>query len=224
MPSLAENSQLIPLASGGRIGDIINDLIRSGKYRVFFNALKAFRNGVVYGARTRAPHALIVNLVWSHAPWSVIIQRVFQASLEHALVLGLTGFTYTLLHSLLHVVQGNRKLWHSAVAGYIVGFLFCGRLSPVTAQINMYILSRIISAVFFVLVRRFDSLTAGNPASGWAFRLYSGVLWMILMPLFLRYRDFMQSSMRNSLTYIFVDSEQYSSLYDLLCMNSDTSF
>ncbi|KEG12695.1 peroxisomal membrane protein 4 [Trypanosoma grayi] len=198
---------------------LINEMIRSGNYKALLNAVKGFRNGFVYGARIRAPHALVLNLVWSNAPYRVMARRIYEATKRHSLSLGATGCVISLVRSLLSWLQGGPQVWHSALAGFLVGVLFWGESNPVTVQMSMYILSRILSAMLFILAGKYGwKLPAG------AFRVYSGVLWMIVMPLFFYYGDAMQVSMRNSMKYIYQDNEKYTSWYDLLCVNSSTSF
>nr|CCC92637.1 putative peroxisomal membrane protein 4 [Trypanosoma congolense IL3000] len=215
---------------GERVGVIkqiitlIDEMIRSGRFRILLDAIKSFRNGFVYGARIRAPHALVLNLVWSSAPYSVIARRVFDATRQHAMRLGATGFTFSLIRSLLNAAEGKQRPWHSAFAGFIVGCLYWGEQGPVTVQMSMYILSRILSALFFVLLKKRGLLSPTEPSPTWAFRLYSGVLWMIVMPLFFYHRDTVQPTMRTSMQYIYEDCTRYTNWYDLLCVNSNTSF
>ncbi|CBH13969.1 peroxisomal membrane protein 4, putative [Trypanosoma brucei gambiense DAL972] len=212
-----------PISAAKKVTLLIDDMIRSGKYKILFDALKSFRNGFVYGARIRAPHALVLNLVWSSAPYSVIARRVFDATRQHALRLGATAFTFSLLRSLMALVEGRQRPWHSVVAGFIIGCLYWGEQGAVTVQMSMYILSRILSALFFILMERLAVTTSVHPPP-WAFRLYSGVLWMFVMPLFLYHREALQPTMRTSMQYIYEDCTRYSNWYNLLCFNSDTSF
>ncbi|RNF15180.1 putative peroxisomal membrane protein 4 [Trypanosoma cruzi] len=198
---------------------LIDDMIRSGKYKELLDAIKGFRNGFVYGARIRAPHALVLNLVWTNAPYRVMARKIYQVTKRHSMALGCTSLTFSLLRAFLRKLHGGPRNWHSALAGFLVGVIFWGEQNPVTVQMSMYMLSRILSALLFILAGKF-----GWKFSPGAFRIYSGVLWMIVMPLFLYYGDAMQPSMRSSMRYIYQDNEKYSSWYDLLCVNSDTSF
>lgn len=200
-------------------GRVIDDMIRSGKYKVLLDAIKGFRNGLVYGARIRFPHALVLNLVWSNAPYRVMARKIYEATKRHSLSLGCSGLIFSLLRAILRKLQGEARPWHAALAGFLIGALFWGDLSPVTVQMSMYILSRLLSGLFFILAQKY-----GVKLSSKAFRIYSGVLWMFVMPLFLYYGDAMQSSMRSSMKYIYEDNEKYSTWYDLLFVNSSTSF
>ena len=45
----------------------INEIIKSGAYKDLLSILKGFRNGAVYGAKIRFPHALvIIKLIKGH--------------------------------------------------------------------------------------------------------------------------------------------------------------
>ncbi|ORC92806.1 peroxisomal membrane protein 4 [Trypanosoma theileri] len=198
---------------------LVDDMIRSGRYKLLLDAVKGFRNGFVYGARIRAPHALVLNIVWTHAPLAVILRRVFTATRRHAVALGATGLTVSLLRGLLARLEGGQRVWHSALAGFIVGCAFWGEQTPVAVQMALYILSRIISAGVCILAERHNIKLTPT-----AFRLCSGVLWMIVMPLFFFHGEALQPSMRTSMKYIYQDNEKYTSWYDLICVNSETSF
>ncbi|RNF27168.1 peroxisomal membrane protein 4 [Trypanosoma conorhini] len=214
----ADASALKPTALPKEAALLIDDMIRSGKYKVLLDAIKGFRNGFVYGVRIRAPHALVLNVVWSHAPWRVKARRIYAATRKHSISLGLAGLTVSLVRSILRKLQGEPHMWHSALAGFIVGSVFWGEQSPVTVQMSMYILSRILSAMLFILAGKYGWKIPPN-----AFRFYSGVLWMIVMPLFLYHGEAVQPSMRTAMQYIYQDNEKYSSWYDLLWVNRDTS-
>lgn len=197
----------------------VDDMIRSGKYTVLFTALKGFRNGMVYGTRVRAPHALVLNLVWSKAPYSTIPGKVYRVTKEHALGLGYSAVTFVLVRTALKYLQGSAQLWHSIVAGYVIGFVFWGNPgSPVHLQMMMYVMSRMVCAMYHLIVEKY-ALTVPTVA----YRFYSGALWALVMYFLLGHPNMIQSSMRQSLQYIFLDSGSYSSWYDVFCVNTADS-
>ncbi|KAH9577667.1 hypothetical protein LSM04_004690 [Trypanosoma melophagium] len=199
---------------------LVDEMIRSGRYALLLDAVKGFRNGFVYGARVRAPHALVLNLVWTSAPPAVVLRRVLTATRRHAVALGASGLTVSLLRGLLARLNGGRpQMWHAALAGFVVGCLFWGEQTPVAVQMALYILSRILSAAVIILAEKYNIKLTPT-----AFRLCSGVLWMIVMPMFFYHGEALQPSMRSSMKYIYQDNEKYTSWYDLVCVNSATSF
>ncbi|XP_029358693.1 peroxisomal membrane protein 4 isoform X2 [Echeneis naucrates] len=42
----------------------VNNLLQQQKYKAALAVLKGFRNGVVYGAKIRAPHALVMTFLF----------------------------------------------------------------------------------------------------------------------------------------------------------------
>lgn len=197
--------------------DRLNRMIRSGDFDVLFTSLKGFRNGVVYGTRVRAPHALVLNLVWSKAPYKSMPRKIFEVTKTHALGLGFSSVIFTVVRALLRSLQGGRSaVWHTTVAGFLVGFLCWGDVaSAVHLQMMMYMLSRVICAYYHLIVKKFNVQV---PAL--SFRIYMGVLYSMVMTLLLLHADTLQPSMRQSLEYIFSDSSKYTSWYDVFVVNT----
>lgn len=191
-------------------------MIASGDFALLFTALKGFRNGVVYGTRVRAPHALVLNLVWSKAPYRTIPGKVLQVTKTHALGLGWSAVVFALTRGILQRLQGTRQIWHDALAGFLIGFLFWGNPSNgVHIQMMMYMIARVICALYHLLSAR---MRLNIPTK--AYRFFSGALWSCTI-LFLLYEpQMLQSSMLQSLRYIFQDSGRFNNWYDLLVVNS----
>ncbi len=196
--------------------DVVAEMIKSGNYKLLLDVIKGFRNGFVYGCKVRAPHALVMTLLFNRGTLKEMWDRIYRATKTHGMNLGKTAFTFKLLHGLLAKLLGGRQPWHSAVAGFVCGYLFWGDQNPVNVQVNMYLLSRIISALLFVLI---SSNSVQLPAN--SFRLYAAVMWSIVMWLFFNHSGSMQNSLAGSMKYIYVESDQYSGLRDLLLVNND---
>ncbi|KAK7198201.1 peroxisomal membrane protein 4 [Novymonas esmeraldas] len=217
-PQPAPQRRALPSFSGphGAALDRINRIIASGNFDVFFTALKGFRNGVVYGTRVRAPHALVLNLVWSKSPYSSMPAKILKVTKTHALGLGNSAVVFALVRGLLRYVQGTTQVWHNALAGFLIGFLFWGDSNNgVHIQMMMYMLARVVCALYQLFASR-----CAISAPPVAYRLYMGCLWCLAI-LFLFYSpDKLQSSMTQSLQYIFKDSGKFSNWYDLFVVNS----
>lgn len=194
----------------------INRMIASGDFDVLFHALKGFRNGVVYGTRVRAPHALVLNLVWSKAPYSSMPAKIFKVTKTHALGLGCSAALYATVRGLLRYVQGTTHVWHNALAGFLIGLCFWGDPNNgVHLQMMMYIMSRVVCALFHLITEKLSI-----PVHPQAYRVYMGGLWSLVI-LFLVYSpDKLQSSMTQSLRYIFQESGKFSSWYDVFVVNA----
>lgn len=217
-PKPAPVRRPVPTFSGphGAVLERINQMIASGDFDVFFTALKGFRNGVVYGTRVRAPHALVLNLVWSKSPYSSMPAKIYNVTKTHALGLGYSAVTFALVRGLLRYLQGTTRVWHNALAGFLIGSLFWGDPNNgVHIQMMMYMLARVVCALYQLFASK--CAIAVPPV---AYRVYMGCLWCLTI-LFLMYSpDKLQASMTQSLEYIFKDSGKFNNWYDLFVVNS----
>ncbi|EPY29622.1 peroxisomal membrane protein 4 [Strigomonas culicis] len=200
------------------LGDLVNKMIASGDFHVILSALKAFRNGVVYGTRVRAPHALVLNLVWGRGPLSGIPRKIFEVTKTHAVGLGCSGLLFTLVRVLLRQLQGGRvHMWHHMLGGFLVGCCFWGDASSgIHQQMLMYLLARNICSLYQLLMEKYA--TFEMPAC--SYRIFMGVLWATVLTLFMHAPTTQQASLRHSLQYIYLDSAKYTSWYDLFVVNS----
>ncbi|CAJ1028500.1 putative Tim17/Tim22/Tim23/Pmp24 family [Leishmania utingensis] len=218
VPQVAPKAHTVPTFSGphGAVVERINRMIASGDFDVFFTALKGFRNGLVYGTRVRAPHALVLNLVWSKSPYSSMPAKILKVTKTHALGLGYSSATFAVIRGILRNLQGTTHAWHNALAGFVVGCLFWGDPSNgVHVQMMMYMLARIVCALYHLLT---STCVMSIPPV--AYRLYMGCLWSLAIMFLMYSPDKLQSSMAQSLEYIFKDSGKFSSWYDLVVVNS----
>ncbi|AYU79843.1 peroxisomal membrane protein 4, putative [Leishmania donovani] len=218
VPKAEPRCHTVPTFSGphGAVLERINCMIASGDFDVFFTALKGFRNGLVYGTRVRAPHALVLNLVWSKSPYSSMPAKIFSVTKTHALGLGYSSVTFAVVRGLLRKLQGTTHAWHNALAGFMIGALFWGDPSNgVHIQMMMYILARIVCALYHLLISK-----CAAPIPPVAYRLYMGCLWCLAIMFLMYSPDKLQSSMAQSLEYIFKDSGKFSSWYDLVVVNA----
>lgn len=192
----------------------LNAMIKSGDYKLLLDAVKGFRNGFVYGCKVRAPHALVMTLLWSRGPPMQMATKIFNATKQHGMNLAKFAFVFKLLYGVLGKVTGGSAAWHSVVLGALCGFLFWGDNSPVNVQVNMYILSRILSGFAFLWMQQ--TATQLPPA---VFRLYAAVMWACVMFLFYHHAGVLQTSLQSSMTYIYRESDKYSSVRDLIVYN-----
>lgn len=210
----------------GPVREIIDDMIKSGKYIALFTILKAFRQGVVYGTKVRAPHALVLNLVWGSGPLIAIPRKVFQVTKTHAMGLALSSVIYTLVTQILK--QTNFRLtresgslvvsripavqwWHAALGGFLVGYFAWGDYtSGVHMQMMMYIASRLLVAMYLLISEK-----AGFTGTAQHYRIYSGLLWATLMTILCVEPAVLQASMRKSLEYVFLETNRFTGFRDL---------
>jgi peroxisomal membrane protein 4 len=197
--------------------DSLNGLIASGNYKILLDAIKGFRNGVVYGVRVRAPHTLIMTLLWSRGPVPEMAMKVFRAAKQHGMNLGKFAFIYKLGVAILGRLTGPQP-WHAALMGAVCGALFWGDRSPVNVQVNMYLLSRILSGFIHLYLEK--QKVTPSPV---AFKLYAATMWACVMYLFFHHPQVLQVSLQSSMNYIYHDSDKYSTVKDLILVNKDTA-
>jgi peroxisomal membrane protein 4 len=91
---------------------------------------------------------------------------------------------------------------NTALAGFVGGGIMFGRNDPVTSQINMYIMSRVI----FGLCR-----TAANAKlvtyQPWMFTLFGAAAWGLVMYLYYHQDKVLQGSMIASMNFIYGDTD-----------------
>jgi len=191
-------------------------MIRSGDYKLLLDLIKGFRNGFVYGCKVRAPHALLMTLLWSRGPIDEMAQKIFKAIRIHAMNLAKTAFTVKLVIGLLAKLQGAALPWHTAAAGAIAGGLFWSENNPVNVQVLLYLLSRVLSALAFVYMEKNQVKAPSN-----AFRIYAATIWAAIIFLFYNYPQTLQTSLASSMNYIYLESSKYDSLRNLLLVNSE---
>ena len=193
--------------------ELVNSAIASGKYNVILAALKAFRNAVVFGCKIRAPHTLVVSLVWSkNRDPMTLLKKIYSLTSTHALNLAKFAALFKLLFFALGKVNGGQKAWHAPLSGLIAGSLFWGDPNPVNVQVLMYLVVRSLSGFVHIYLGK------TKPPAYW-FRIYAGITWACAMFLYYSYPETLQTTLHQSMEYIYTDSDRFTGLYDLLVVN-----
>uniref|UniRef100_A0A673VDJ0 Peroxisomal membrane protein 4 n=1 Tax=Suricata suricatta TaxID=37032 RepID=A0A673VDJ0_SURSU len=125
----------------------VNALLRKRRYHAALAMLKGFRNGAVYGAKIRAPHALVMTFLFRSGSLQEKLRAILQATYTHSRNLACFVFTYKGLCALQARVQGETYQAHSFLAAFIGGLLLFGEHNNINSQINMYLLSRVLFAL-----------------------------------------------------------------------------
>ncbi|GAC97841.1 potential peroxisomal protein Pmp4 [Pseudozyma hubeiensis SY62] len=175
-------------------------------YHDLFTILKGFRNGVVYGAKIRFPHALVMTFLFGRGTPREKLTFILRATKQHALNLG----TFTPLYKFLTIAmrrlfeatggKGPVPKWHSLVAGLIGGYYVFGERTPVNEQIVLYTSSRIIAS-FLPRAETPKDYPVGKPKptdKSW-FAAYATITWGVVMYLHQYRRETIQSGMVNSM-------------------------
>lgn len=215
------------------IYEVVDTMIRCGKYHLLFILIKSLRQGIVYGTKIRAPHATVLELVWGSGPLRKIPGKVLRVTATHAAGLGFSSLIFAIVTRLLGALRGARLRsgnstsltgactsspvwWHYTIAGFLVGYLAWGKISSkVHQQMLIYVVSRLLVA-FFQLASHRRHYTA-TPEH---YRLFSGSMWAILMTILCASPGSLQVNMRKSLEYVFLQTDRFSCFHDLIMRHS----
>ncbi|KAI8341755.1 Tim17/Tim22/Tim23/Pmp24 family-domain-containing protein [Chlamydoabsidia padenii] len=195
--------------------DAITQLILDPKYHDLLSIVKGFRNGVVYGAKVRFPHALVMTFLFKTGSLKDKILGIFRATKQHAQNLGTFAIIYKTLMALQKKINGDKKAdYHAFVAGVVGGYYVFGENNNINQQIILYLFSRIMVALVKLPVKR-EILDAPQHT----YPVFAAVVWGFAMWLFNKEADTLQPSLRASMQYIYQDSEHWNSLRTLIWHN-----
>ncbi|CEG83905.1 Putative Peroxisomal protein [Rhizopus microsporus] len=95
------------------------------RFHEALSVLKGFRNGVVYGAKVRFPHALVMTILFKTGSVESKVKGILRATKQHALNLG----TFATIYKTLMIVQrkmndGKEASLHPFIAGVIGGYYY----------------------------------------------------------------------------------------------------
>ncbi|XP_041367482.1 peroxisomal membrane protein 4-like [Gigantopelta aegis] len=193
----------------------INRLLSSGKYKPLLAVIKGFRNGAIYGAKVRFPHALVMTFLFKNTSLIESMKVILEATFIHSRNLAYFVFAYKGLTTLFRFLEDQKSQYHSFIAAFCAGFVVFGKYNKVNEQINLYLLSRILYGLAKLAVKRgYIPKPKSDP-----FPLFAAVVWGIVLWLFEYERDTLQPSLKSSMTYLYDDSNIWHSLRDFLFYN-----
>ncbi|XP_004630879.1 peroxisomal membrane protein 4 [Octodon degus] len=193
----------------------VNALLRKRRYHAALAVLKGFRNGAVYGAKIRAPHALVMTFLFRSGSLREKLRAILQATYTHSWNLARFVFAYKGLCALQAHLQGQTYQAHSFLAACLGGILIFRENNNINSQINMYLTSRVLFALCRLGVEK-----GYIPEPRWdLFPLHTGVIWGIVLWLFEYHRHTLQPSLQSSMTYLYEDSNVWHDISDFLLYN-----
>ena len=168
-----------------------------------------------YGAKIRAPHALVMTFLFRSGSLREKLRAILQATYTHSWNLARFVFLYKGLCALQSHVQGETYQAHSFVSAFIGGLLVFGNNSNVNSQISMYLLSRVLLALCRLGVEKgFIPEPRLDP-----FPWFTGLVWGLVLWLFEYHRPTLQPSLQSSMTYLYEDSNVWHDLSDFFIYN-----
>jgi len=97
--------------------------------------VRSFRQGIVYGAKIRFPHALVMTLLFRQGSLADKANDIINATYTHARTLGLYAATYKLITCILrHITRQPNSPFIPLTAGIIGGGLLFGRSTPINVS------------------------------------------------------------------------------------------
>ncbi|ORX72193.1 hypothetical protein DL89DRAFT_265818 [Linderina pennispora] len=144
------------------------------------------------------------------------IVAILSATRQHARGL---AFFVTIYKSLMLLqrkmaASGKNTDLHTFIAGFIGGYFVFGEKTSVNQQIILYLFSRVAMGLVNTIMK--NTNTQAPPKS---FALFAALCWGIVMVLFRRDKSTLQNSLKNSMTYLYEDSNSWTSLKTLLWHN-----
>lgn len=188
------------------------DVHREEILNLVLSVIRGFRNGIVYGAKVRFPHALVMAFMFRSGTIWDKLRGVLKATYTHSINLGAFVGIFKLVINILRLRSPQRQDTGTSVllGGLVGGAIVFGENSAINSQINMYILSRIVVGMARTMVKH-----KYIEAPRHTFRIYGGVVWAIVMYLFYFQHTVkspvLQSSMATSMSYLYYDSEDWPS-------------
>ncbi|CAD6586309.1 MAG: hypothetical protein CYPHOPRED_003469 [Cyphobasidiales sp. Tagirdzhanova-0007] len=213
----------------------LRSIIFDPRYHDLLAIVKGIRAGLVYGVKVRAPHAIIMSLIFHRTPWKTRLQFIYQATKQHALNLA----KFVTIYKTMLLVQ--RRLAHADKersgetfwAGLVGGWFVFGDRNAVNEQIVLYVVGRAVTSLLprapipasAPIISSIPSrpteprlIPPGypypktQPPDSYIFKIYAALAWGSIMWLFANRRERLQGGMVSSMQYLYLDSEVWSSL------------
>jgi len=210
----------------------LESVILNPKYADYLAVLKAARNGAVYGAKVRFPHALVMMFLFRSGTVREKVSLVLKATRTHATNLAKYATVYKLtMLALKHMGNnpGKEGPWDTFFAGLMGGYLVFGRrnkrghVSSVSKQIVIFVFARVILSLAKLSIEpaagiiRDPELTKRISHDAWP--VFAALSWASVMWLFRWYPDSVQMGLRSSMDYIYVQSDHWDSLRNFMWHN-----
>ncbi|KAI2602349.1 peroxisomal membrane protein 4 [Hypoxylon sp. NC1633] len=212
----------------------VERIVLDPRYHDLLAVAKGARNGAVYGAKVRFPHALVMVLLFRPGTAREKLSLVLRATRTHARNLARFAFVYKLTcYVLKHhgATPGKEGRYDALVAGLLGGYLVFGgrsrhgRIPSVNQQIVVYVFARVVLALARLAVKPGVGLPvvsadrASATISHYAWPVFAAASWAMVMHLFRYHPDDLQPSLRSSMTYIYQQSDHWDSLRNFMWHN-----
>lgn len=116
----------------------IESLALNPAYHDLFTVLKGARNGAVYGAKIRFPHALVMTFLFGRGSTQDRLRFVYRATRQHSLNLTKFVSLYKFVTILMRRTRasGKEAPQDSFLAGCLAGYYVFGERNAVNEQVR----------------------------------------------------------------------------------------
>ncbi|KAJ1983258.1 hypothetical protein H4R34_001380 [Dimargaris verticillata] len=195
--------------------DALTQFVLNPDHRELLGIVKGLRNGIVYGAKVRFPHALVMTFLFRSGSLRDKLWAVFKATRTHAQNLGMFVTVYKTAMLMLKKLSNDKEAsYHSFVAGVVGGYLVFGKNNNINSQIVMYVFSRVVFGLAKSLVKHNVIDEPHQP-----FPVFAALVWGLVMWLFHHERSTLQPSLQASMKYLYLDSNHWTTLRNWLWHN-----
>lgn len=210
----------------------LESVILDPRYADILAVVKGARNGAVYGCKVRFPHALVMIFLFRSGTVREKLWLIFRATRTHAQNLAKYATIYKTTMLLLKYyggTPGKEGPYDTLISGLLGGYLVFGRrskrghVSSVSKQIVIFVFARVCLSLALISVRpsagiiRTKELQAKIEHNAWP--IFAAASWGLVMHLFRWYPETVQSGLRSSMDYIYVQSDHWDSLRNFLIHN-----
>jgi peroxisomal membrane protein 4 len=195
--------------------EAINSFINRPEYKDVLSIVKGFRNGLVYGAKIRFPHALVMTFLFRDGTLKEKADIILNATKTHARNLAFFVTIYKTLMLLQRKLSGGELSSHSFIAGTIGGYLVFGKNTSLNKQIVLYVFARVALAIAKLPAKY--GLLANEPPQ--AYPIFAALSWGAIMWLFRHEASTVHPSLRASMQYLYVDSDHWNTLRNFIWHN-----
>jgi len=210
----------------------LESVILNPKYADVLAVLKGARNGAVYGAKVRFPHALVMIFLFRSGTVREKLALIFRATRIHAQNLAKYATIYKLTMLLLKHMgsdPGKEGPYDTFFSGLLGGYLIFGRrskrghISSVSKQIVIFVFARVCLSLAKLSIEPSLGIIKdprlSKRISHDAWPVFAALSWGSVMWLFRWYPETVQSGLRSSMDYIYVQSDHWDSLRNFLVYN-----
>ncbi|KAK9316173.1 Tim17/Tim22/Tim23/Pmp24 family-domain-containing protein [Lipomyces starkeyi] len=204
-----------------RVMDTLQQVILDPKYHDILGILKGLRNGAIYGSKVRFAHALVMTFLFRNGSFKDKMVLIIKATREHARNLATFVFIYKSTLYVLKSTNGKEQDIDTFIAGLLGGYVVFGRggKSSVNQQIVLYVFSRVVLGLAKLTVKKKLIPSLHEDVGDKVWPAFAAVCWGLVMYMFRTDPDVLQPSMKTSMDYIYLDSNRWDSLRNLVWHN-----